>query len=226
MRLDGTMGRTAALSLCFVLAAVVLARASKSEPVPVRAPLSELPFQMEQYRGTRAADLEPEILAVLGVEEYLNRVYRATGTGLPVGLYVGYYASQREGDTMHSPMNCLPGSGWVPISTDRVKVPIAGVAAGSVSREIEINRVIVEKSGERMLVMYWYQSHGRVVASEYWSKIHMVLDAMRTNRTDAAMIRVVLPIPRNALGVEVEVEQEAVSFVRTLFPLLDRHLPA
>jgi EpsI family protein len=219
MSLRGTVGRTAALSLCLVVAAVFLARASTSEPVPVRAPLAELPFNIDQYRGTRSADMTPEVLAVLGVEEYLNRVYRG-GTGLPVGLYVGYYASQREGDTMHSPMNCLPGSGWVPVQTDRLTVPLAS-APGA----IEINRVLVEKSGERMLVFYWYQSHGRVVASEYWSKIHMVVDAMRTNRTDAAMIRVVVPIPGNTSGVTAEVEQEAVSFVRALFPLLERHLP-
>jgi EpsI family protein len=219
MNLQGTTSRTAALSFCLVVAAVGLASATKSEPVPVRVPLADLPFSLDQYRGVRGTDLTPEILAVLGVEEYVNRVYRAT-SGVPVGLYVGYYASQREGDTMHSPMNCLPGSGWVPVRTDRSRVPIANVPDG-----IEINRVLVEKSGERMLVFYWYQSHGRVVASEYWSKIHMVLDAMRTNRTDAAMIRVVVPIPGNSPDVEAEVEQVAVSFVQSLFPLLERHLP-
>jgi EpsI family protein len=218
MNLHGTTARTAALSVCLVLAAVVLAQASKSEPVPVRAPLGELPFQLDAYRGTRATDLAPDILAVLGVEEYLNRVYRGA-TRLPVGLYVGYYASQREGDTMHSPMNCLPGSGWVPTTTDRVKVAVDNAG------EIEINRVMVEKSGERMLVFYWYQSHGRVVASEYWSKIHMVVDAIQTNRTDAAMIRVVVPVPGTSPDVEAQVEQEAVSFVRSLFPHLERHLP-
>lgn len=210
--------RTGALCACLIAGAGVLARASKTEPTPLRTPFDALPMQLGAYSGVKAPDLEPDILEVLGVEEYLNRTYRGP-SGLPVGFYVGYWASQREGDTIHSPMNCLPGSGWQPVDTSRVALPGGGEAA-------DLNRVIVEKGGERLLVLYWYQSHGRVVASEYWSKIHMVLDAMRTNRTDAAMVRVVVPIPRNIPGAEAFAEKEALAFVAELMPQIGHHLPA
>jgi EpsI family protein len=211
--------RTTALCLCLIVVAAALAKASQSEPTPLREPFDRLPMSIGPYVGTRAADLEEDILAVLGVEEYLNRTYRTATSGLPIGFYLGYWASQREGDTIHSPMNCLPGSGWQPMETSRV--PLPGGPAGS-----ELNRVVVEKSGERVIVFYWYQSHGRIIASEYWSKIHMVMDAMRTARTDAAMVRVVVPIPRNIPGAEALAEEEGLKFVRGLMPLLGRHLPA
>src|SRR5262249_52116959 len=135
-----------------------------------------------------------------------------------VGLYIGYYMSQRQGDTMHSPMNCLPGSGWQPISGGRMTIEMGG-------QPREVNRYIVEKSGDHLLVLYWYQSHGRVVGSEYWGRIYMALDAMRMNRTDAALVRIVVPIPYTEKSGEDAAERLAVQFVRTMFPLLDRHLP-
>jgi len=214
----GPVVRTAALCLCLVAATVVITRASKSEPTLPREPFESLPMSIDSFTGRRSANLDPKVLEVLGVEEYVNRVYRSSQAGLPLGLYLGYWASQREGDTIHSPMNCLPGSGWQPVQTSRVSVPFAGSGA-------ELNRVVVEKSGERLLVFYWYQSHGRVIASEYVSKIHMVLDAIRTNRTDAAMVRVVVPIPLNDPAAEAAAETEALTFVRGLLPLLERHLP-
>ena len=218
MTARGTVIRTTALCLCLVLSAVALARASKSEPTLPREPFDRLPMTIAGFQGARGADLEQKIVDVLGVEEYLNRTYRAEGSPLPVGFYLGYWASQREGDAIHSPMNCLPGSGWQPISQSRMPLTLGGVPA-------DVNRVIVDKGGEQLLVLYWYQSHGRVVASEYWSKIHMVLDAIRTNRTDAALVRVVVPIRMRDANGEAAAEKEALSFVHALYPHLARHLP-
>lgn len=219
--------RALLLSGCLAVSTVVLAQASKSEPVPLRLPLEQFPMQLPGWRGARASDLEPKVLEVLGVTEYLSRVYRADGNMIPVGLYIGYYQSQRQGETMHSPMNCLPGSGWQPISSGRATItldsPDAGTTA-SMASPITINRYIVQKGGENLLVYYWYQSHGRVVASEYWGKFYTVLDALRMNRTDAALVRVVVPV----VGTEGESRAETLGlgFVRRMFPLLTHHLPA
>jgi EpsI family protein len=121
---------------------------------------------------------------------------------------------------MHSPLNCLPGSGWQPLSSGRQTIQIAGAAP------IEVNRYLIQKGGESMLVLYWYQSHGRVIASEYWGKYYMVADAIRMNRTDAALVRVIVPIGGTKAAGEHQAEATGVEFVRALFPLLARHLPA
>jgi EpsI family protein len=92
---------------------------------------------------------------------------------------------------------------------------------GSGAAPIEVNRYVIAKGLDRQLVLYWYQSHGRVIASEYWAKIFLTLDAIRLNRTDGALVRVITPIR----GSEVAAEREAVQFVQTLFPLLGQYLP-
>jgi EpsI family protein len=137
----------------------------------------------------------------------------------PIGLYVGYYGSQRQGDTMHSPLNCLPGAGWSPVSFRRMSISVPSSAEAS--RDITVNRYVIEKGLDRQLVLYWYQGHGRVVASEYLGKIYMVLDAIRTNRTDGAMVRIIAPIVTD----EAHAEAQAVGFAQVLFPLLGRYLP-
>ncbi len=68
-------------------------------------------------------------------------------------------------------------------------------------------------------------SQGRVEASEYWAKIHTVLDAIRLNRTDAAMVRVISPIGGEEPSDEVAAERASVALVTTVFPLLGRYLP-
>src|SRR4029077_16516881 len=133
--------------------------------------------------------------------------------------------SQRQGDTMHSPLNCLPGAGWTPVQNDRLalRVPTgSGTMGGQAERPIEINRYVIEKGLDRQVVLYWYQSHGRVVASEYWGKIYMVLDAIRSNRTDGALIRIPAPI----VSSEADAEQRAIGFAQELFPFLGRYLPS
>ena len=218
------MNRTVRLLIVSVLLAGTagyLASATRAEPVPVRETLESCPVNIAEWRGRPGAPFDQRTLEVLGVDEYLNRVY--TADGAPVGLYVGYYGSQRQGDTMHSPLNCLPGAGWTPVSFARMPLAVpstSGTAPADVS--IEVNRYVVEKGLDRQVVLYWYQSHGRVVASEYWGKIYLVLDAIRTNRTDGALVRIVAPV----ITTEEEAEARATRFARELYPLLGRYLPS
>jgi EpsI family protein len=149
------------------------------------------------------------------------RTYARAGAGV-VGLYVGFYATQRQGASIHSPLNCLPGAGWVP--TQRSYLPLTVPTDTGGARQLELNRIVIEKGLDREVVLYWYQSHGRVVASEYWGKMYSVLDAIRINRTDAALVRIVAPV-NPAAGVE-EAEQRATEFARALFPLLGNFLPS
>jgi EpsI family protein len=141
-----------------------------------------------------------------------------------VSLYIGYYQTQRQGSTIHSPMNCLPGAGWNPKERTTLAIPVQR-ASDAATETIQVNRLVIEKGFDRQLVLYWYQAHGRVVASEYWGKIYTVLDAMRMNRTDAAMVRVISPISGTGAQSEVTAEHAAVQLVQAVFPDLSRHLP-
>jgi EpsI family protein len=187
---------------------------TKTEVVAMREPLSSLSNEVGTWQGRPAEELSDDILTKLGVDEYLSRFYFNPGRS-QIHLYVGYYASQRQGNTIHSPKNCLPGAGWQPVKSARTMIPVKS------GEPIEINRYVVEKGMEKQLVFYWYQSHGRVIASEYWAKIYLVMDAIRMNRTDGALVRVISPM----FDSENAAEQRAVDFIAGLFPLLNRHLP-
>jgi EpsI family protein len=215
------------LVLLFTGGVGLLARADRPEPVPVRSTFDKFPMQLGDWRGLQDPPFPPEILAILGVDDYLARAY-FTPDRAGVGLYVGYYGSQRQGDTMHSPQNCLPGAGWEPVSNTLASIPVRS-AASEAEQPIEVNRYVIRKGLDRQLVFYWYQSHGRVVASEYWSKWFLIRDAVRLNRTDGALVRVIAPIPGGSnidpAVAERDAEQLATRFVKDLFPALTGYLP-
>ena len=215
--------RIVVLAVCFSLSAAFIAKASKTEQVPPRDSLAHFPITAGTWTGRDGAPFEPDILRVLGVDEYLNRFYQANRA--LVGLYVGYYESQRQGDTIHSPLNCLPGAGWEPLSKTYLSIPVR-TQAGQPERAITVNRYVIQKGLDRQVVLYWYQSHGRVIANEYRSKVFMVYDAVRLNRTDAALVRVVSPLSGGGPEAEAEASASAVDFVKTIFPLLDNYLPS
>lgn len=215
--------RVAVLFACLVVSAGVVARADRAEPIMIRQSLDKFPLQLDGWQGAPQAPFAKEILDVLGVDDYLTRVYFTPDRKEGAGLYIGYYQSQRQGDTMHSPLNCLPGAGWEPVSSRRITLD-AQVSPGQ-PRPIEINRYVIRKGLDRQLVLYWYQAHDRVVASEYWGKFYLVADAVRMNRTDGAMIRVIVPVGPNDSGEE-QAEATAARFVKSIFPYLNNHLPA
>ena len=213
---------TRAAILCLVLGAttVFLANARKSEMPVARATFATFPMQIGGWRAVVDPPIEEDILKVLGVDDYLSRAYYRANGGA-VGLYMGFYASQRQGDTIHSPMNCLPGAGWEPISEGQLQ--IANVDGAG--RTITVNRYVIQKGLDRNLVLYWYQGRGRVVASEYWSKAFLIRDAMVANRTDGSLVRVIAPFDARDERNLALAEARAVEFVRVLFPTLGAYLP-
>lgn len=214
--------QTRSLKLQFVVTVVLLAGTmgylharSKTERVPEPPPLASLPREIDG-RQARDFTLSKSVLDVLGPGDFLSRFYVKEDTPI-VDLFIAYFPSQKAGDTIHSPKNCLPGSGWFPIESSDISIDVPGRAP------INANRYIIAKGPDRQLVIYWYQAHGRTVQSEYWAKFYLVADAMRMNRTDGAMVRIVTPITPNG-GVEAA-EKRSMDFARALVPTLDTYIP-
>jgi EpsI family protein len=132
--------------------------------------------------------IDPETLDVLGAGDFLSRVYTRNGAAQPIGLLSAIFPTQRTGVTIHSPKNCLPGAGWAFESSRYVNL---NDADGKAHR---VGEYIIANGENRQFVIYWYQAHGRSVANEYMAKIYLVTDAMRLNRTDGALVRVITPI--------------------------------
>jgi EpsI family protein len=207
--------------MVLLVAAAVVVKASRIEDVPMREPFASFPSAIGGWNGRAAQRLSEDVERVLGADDYLSRTYDMGHNR--VGLFIGYYKSQRQGDSMHSPLNCLPGAGWQPIA--KSYVPITVTDAAGQTFDITVNRYIIEKGLDQQVVLYWYQSHGRVIANEYRSKVFMVYDAARLNRSDAALVRVT-SARRPLEGSHADAEVRAIEFVKAVFPTLGTFLPS
>ena len=154
-----------------------------------RRELKEFPAQVGQWRQTGAdTRFDKETEQVLRADDYLSRSF-VSPDGRTANFYVGYYSTQRNGATYHSPLNCLPGTGWTMNSPATIEIkPTNGAPS------FEANRYIIENGSNRQLLLYWYQGRGRKVASEYWGKIYTVIDSVKRRRSDGAMVRIMLPV--------------------------------
>lgn len=156
---------------------------------------------------------DEETEKVLRADDYVARNFESDGRS--ASLYVGYYLTQRSGATYHSPLNCLPGSGWVMSDGGRVLITPANAPA------FEANRYLIQNGNERALMVYWYQGRGRAVASEYWAKVDTVLDSVRRRRSDGALVRVMTPIensPAEAEKIAVELAAQAAKELPAFVP--------
>ncbi len=192
-----------------------------TDRVPPTPPLSFMPSTIS---GWTAQDfpLDSETLAVLGDGRFLNRVYAKLGPAgqpleAPVSLFIGYFPTQRSGQSIHSPQNCLPGAGWSFLSSKVINLPTVN------GRPYPVGEYLIGNAGEKQVVLYWYLAHGRSVASDYKAKAYMMLDAVRYNRTDGALVRVVTQVGANESVVSAQ--QRAIHFANQVTPLLPRFIP-
>lgn len=200
-----------------VLGAAVsgMALLSHGEATPPALPLAQFPKQIDQFSSLADVPFDKETLEILKPSDYLNRVYYEPGAG-QVGLYIAYFETQRTGATIHSPKNCLPGSGWTPTVSTITTLALPD------GRKVPMNLYLIRKGLEETVVLYWYQSHGRVVASEYAGKFYMVYDALRLNRTDAALIRVTSPVIN---GDEDGAKKRAFEFAQQVAVDVEKIIP-
>lgn len=177
------------------LGAALKAGARQQPSLDLRGPLSApVPAELLGARGQDLALSDSEV-NVAGVDTYLARRHDAAPSA-EIGrgsftVYVGYYGSQTQGRTIHSPKNCLPGAGWEARASSQERVVTA--SAGS----FPVNRYVIQRGGQRALVLYWYQGRGRVQANEYRVKFDLLRDSALLGRSDEATVRVLVPITRS-----------------------------
>jgi EpsI family protein len=206
------------LTAVLILQAAVFYGTSRAENTPGMQPLRDFPRQLPGWTMAQEGYVDDETQAVLKADDTLTRLYANPKFLVRPNLFVAFFKTQRTGAIPHSPKNCLPGSGWERLKDDYLDVSIPGMA-----EPIQVNRYIVAKGEARSLVLYWYQSPNRIIASEYRAKMFTVADAIRYNRTDTALVRVVVPVIGND---DNAAQQEAVEFVQSFFGPLRKYLPS
>jgi len=211
-------------TLRFVLAAALVAAVavflqahSRNEISPPRLALGTFPDHLGDWVGTDLS-IDDEVLRILGPGDFLLREYENQQRAQPsVNLFLAYFPTQRAGDTIHSPKNCLPGAGWAPVENTRITLSSPG------HTPFPANRYVIAKGESRELVLYWYWAHDRGVASEYWAKYYEVADSIKMNRSDGALVRI------NTAMLAGEnpdaAEQRLLPFANQIVPILARYVP-
>ena len=204
--------------------------AQRQRPVRLDRPLATMPLALAGYTGIERKVSEGE-QKVAGMSDYVFRLFHRDSV-IAFTLYVGYYESQTTGRTIHSPKNCLPGAGWQALESSAVTVDVGGTP-------VTVNRYMLANGPSQALVYYWYQGRGRVAHSEYRVKWDLLRDAMRHGRTEEALVRIVVPIPKGtsstasdwnervsrAEAVAREVTAELIPRVNGALPMWSRGTP-
>jgi EpsI family protein len=191
--------------------------ARRPENVPLVGPLSGFPSMVANWHLLQDLPLEKEVKDLLRADDTLNRRYVNAAETKDLYLFIAFFKTQRTGQSPHSPKNCLPGSGWEQITADRPWVSVADWPA-----PIRINRYVVEHGNEKSVVLYWYQSHNRIIASEYAAKFWLVADAIRYHRSDTALVKIVVPVRNEDIAAATAT---GIEFTKDVFPSLVRQLP-
>ncbi len=197
--------------------------------VPPSAPLNEVPDNFGHWVG-QEIPISAETLEILGKGDFLNRVYTFDGdsrstvpapanpsTVPAVQLFIAYFPTQRTGQAIHSPQNCLPGSGWTFLSSG-----VTNFTDGT-GKAYKVGDYIISDGRLKQEVLYWYQTHGNSIASDYSAKAHMLMDSIRLGRTDAALVRVITAIPANESNAQAHAR--LLDFTKRVTPLLPAYVP-
>ena len=178
----------ASIGLFVLTAGAALAISQRPEPLIERTPLTAFPMQLGEWRGTPAT-IEGMYLEQLQLDDYIIADYR-NPAGDVLNFYVAWYNNQRAGHSVHSPRSCLPGGGWV--INRHTREVVAGTAEAG--RPLAVNRVEIQMGDNRQLVYYWFQQRGRDITNEYLVKWWLFWDSLTRNRSDGALVRLVVPV--------------------------------
>jgi len=204
--------RIAVVIALFALTFAGLQFSQTVREVPIKQPLSGFPVEIGDWKFARKSFFSAPVIEMLGVADYISYDY-AEGNGGWLNLYISYFTAVGVTGGYHSPQNCLPGGGWNIASVEDVALAMGG----------QIKKVLVQKGGEQQVVLYWFQNRGRIIASEYWEKIYLVLDAVFKQRRDGSFIRIIGQLPKG--GDKDKFTQEMVDFANKTVELAAQYIP-
>jgi exosortase D (VPLPA-CTERM-specific) len=205
----------ASLALVCAIGLIVSSITHRAEIIPDRNHFVSFPGTLGQWQG-HPSEMDADVQRGLGFDDYIFSDY-SRPDGKAVNFYVAYYASQRKGESPHSPLVCIPGDGWLITDLRRLAYDGAGI-------DFPINRAIVQRDSAKEVVYYWYDERGRKIASEYWSKWYLLSDAILKNRTDGALVRLIAVVAPGELESDADARLQA--FMQVLVPRLSEFLPS
>lgn len=205
--------RAVLTSIILFLPFIMLKHAKVSQEINLRKSFKDFPLKIDEWSGKKGF-LSEKTIKVSGVDEYLLIDY--THEKKLIQIYIGYYKSQKKGDLIHSPKNCLPGSGWhiESVKPDKIRV-------NKLKKELNVTRLKLSKPGRSVIAYYWFNSRGRVISNEYMQKFWLVFDSIIKRRTDGAIVRITLPV----VLTQSESIDDLNGFINSAYPIIKEFLP-
>jgi EpsI family protein len=203
--------------LLFAATWYILHITSSVTRIPIKKSLRSFPDQIANYHLSNSFQSSAGVVKLLGVDDYIEYNY-ISPSGAPVNFYVGFYSSVGVGGGYHSPKNCLPGGGWGidTVKTVQINAGIEGKMKSSVTE------MLIRNGDQYQVVLYWYQNRGKIIASEYWEKVHLVLDALTQGRRDGSFVRIMVTVK----GTDIEGSEHLVQqFAEQAMVQLENFLP-
>jgi EpsI family protein len=195
---------------CILTTLILLQSVTGTSATPILQPLSSFPKQIGKWTLQNTRQSSEGVINMLGVNDYIDYTYK-DNNGNIINFYVGFYESVGTTGSYHSPKNCLPGGGWGIDTTKTVKI-----------NRFNVSEMIIRNGSQYQVVLYWFQNRGRIIASEYWEKIYLVLDALIMKRRDGSFVRLMVQTP----GTSIEKAEALLkNFAQLSIPLLDNYLP-
>jgi EpsI family protein len=209
--------RPVVIVIIMLMTMILLFFVRQSERIKPNKPFDTFPMKIGEWQGI-PDKFDARIYDVLGVDDSVLANYRSEKKG-SVNLYVGFYQSQKEGDLIHSPKNCLPGAGW---NITETSIESIDVSDKKENKTIDVIRLRLEKESQKQVVLYWFQSQGRIISSEYMQKIWLVIDSITKHRTDGSFVRLISPV----MGDESQTLERMKEFAKEIFPYLTEYIPS
>lgn len=218
---SATENNTSPYRVLMVLALLVttyllLQGVSGTVRTPIKQSLNNFPSTLGEWKVLSSRASTDEVVKMLGVDDYVEYNY-ANPAGRALNFYAAFYESVGTGGGYHSPKNCIPGGGW---GIDSVKTVQLSPTDGRAP--VTVSEMIIRNRNEYQVVMYWYQNRGRIIGSEYWEKIYLVLDAVLMKRRDGTFVRLMAPV---ANGTIEQTEQQLQGFAPLAMKELEGFLP-
>ncbi|WP_319548665.1 exosortase C-terminal domain/associated protein EpsI [Desulfogranum marinum] len=208
--------RTILLSGIILATFFLLQDVTGVQRVPIKKSLSYFPTKIDTWQVISKRNSSDSVIQLLGVDDYIEYNYQDID-GHSVNFYAAFYEAVGNGTGYHSPKNCIPGGGW---GIDEINT--ISITPKERSKSVKISEMIIRNGSEYQVVFYWYQNRGRIISSEYFEKIYLVLDSIFKNRRDGTFIRLMSYAPNKDIK---GARQRLIAFAEASLPELDNFIP-
>ncbi len=180
----------------------------KPASAPVRN-LDTFPLELGEWTG-QMDQIDQSTIDMLTPDELFSATY-VNASGHKVHLFFDYFSAENSARGVHSPRNCLPGSGWIIVHTvDRI-IEIN-------NRTIPASRFYLRLGESRQVMDFWYITRNGDTSNDYIFKLFRMLSSLTLRPTDAAFIRFVGDDNPDGLKALAEFEKTFIPYVIDYLP--------